>query len=75
MIISHIRGSANITIENSPGFIRRDDPAYTSLPGPSGRAPAPIDPAGKLRPHVSLSEKLNEPAAVSKWFYISSAQV
>ncbi|KAF8921997.1 inorganic diphosphatase [Mucidula mucida] len=47
----------NITIQNSPGFIRRDDPAYTSLPPDSRKAPAPIDPS------------------VSKWFYISSAQV
>ncbi|KAG7452289.1 pyrophosphatase-domain-containing protein [Guyanagaster necrorhizus] len=49
----------NITIQNSPGFIRRDDPAYTSIPPDSRKAPAPIDPSGKF----------------SKWFYISSAQV
>ncbi|CAA7265887.1 unnamed protein product [Cyclocybe aegerita] len=47
----------NVTIQNSPGFVRRDDPSYTSLPPPSGRAPEPIEPS------------------VSKWFYISSAQV
>ncbi|KAI5897995.1 inorganic pyrophosphatase [Schizophyllum commune H4-8] len=47
----------NITISNSPGFISRDDPEYTSLPSDSRKPPAPIDPS------------------VSKWFYISSAQV
>ncbi|RDB28962.1 Inorganic pyrophosphatase [Hypsizygus marmoreus] len=47
----------NITIQNSPGFVRRDDPAYTSIPADSRKPPAPVDPS------------------VSKWFYISSAQV
>jgi inorganic pyrophosphatase len=47
----------NITIANSPGFVRRDDPKYTSIPSASSKPPAPIDPS------------------VSKWFYISSAQV
>ncbi|KAG7099639.1 Inorganic pyrophosphatase [Marasmius oreades] len=47
----------NITISNSPGFVRRDDPSYTNIPPDSRKAPAPIDPS------------------VSKWFYISSAQV
>ncbi|KAH6917009.1 inorganic pyrophosphatase [Coprinopsis sp. MPI-PUGE-AT-0042] len=47
----------NITIQNSPGFVRRDDHSYTSLPADSRRTPGPIDPS------------------ISKWFYISSAQV
>lgn len=47
----------NITISNSPGFVRRDDPSYTSLPPDSRKPPAPVDPS------------------ISKWFYISSAQV
>ncbi|KAF9469849.1 inorganic pyrophosphatase [Collybia nuda] len=47
----------NITIQNSPGFVRRDDLSYTSVPADSRKPPAPIDPS------------------VSKWFYISSAQV
>jgi len=34
---------ANITIENSPGFLPRHHPSYTSLPPDSRRAPAPID--------------------------------
>lgn len=47
----------NITIQNSPGFVSRNDPAYTSLPADSRKPAAPIDPS------------------ISKWFYISSAQV
>lgn len=47
----------NITIQNSPGFVSRSDPTYTSLPADSRKPPAPIDPS------------------ISKWFYISSAQV
>ncbi|TDL28054.1 inorganic diphosphatase [Rickenella mellea] len=47
----------NITAENSPGFVRRNDPVYTSIPSDSREPPAPIDPS------------------ISKWFYISSAQV
>ncbi|KAF7436494.1 Inorganic pyrophosphatase [Pleurotus ostreatus] len=47
----------NITISNSPGFVRRDDPSYTSVPAGQRLPPAPIDPS------------------ISKWFYISSAQV
>jgi len=47
----------NVTIQNSPGYIRRDDPSYTNLPPDSRKAPAAID------------------HSVSKWFYISSAQV
>ncbi|EKM84091.1 hypothetical protein AGABI1DRAFT_97036 [Agaricus bisporus var. burnettii JB137-S8] len=33
----------NITIANSPGFVRRDDPSYTSLPPDSRKPPVPID--------------------------------
>ncbi|KAI5121321.1 hypothetical protein M0805_003788 [Coniferiporia weirii] len=47
----------NITVENSPGFIRTNDPIYTGLPAERREPPAPIDPS------------------ISKWFYISSAQV
>jgi len=35
----------NITIQNSPGFIRRDDPAYLTLPQDSRKPPAPIEPS------------------------------
>ncbi|KAE9397107.1 inorganic pyrophosphatase [Gymnopus androsaceus JB14] len=52
-----ICNSDNITIANSPEFVRRDDPKYTSVPPASVKVPALIDPS------------------VSKWFYISSAQV
>ncbi|KAI0321353.1 inorganic pyrophosphatase [Amylostereum chailletii] len=47
----------NVTIENSPGYVRTNDPSYTALPQDSRKPPAPIDPS------------------ISKWFYISSAQV
>jgi len=36
---------ANITIKNSPGFIQRDNPKYTSLPSDSRKPPAPIEPS------------------------------
>jgi len=48
---------ANLTIDGSPGQVRRNDPVYTNLPADSRKPPAPIDPS------------------ISKWFYISSAQV
>jgi hypothetical protein len=44
--ISKLFCSRNITIQNSPAFTRRDDPAYTSIPQDSKKAPAPIDPSG-----------------------------
>lgn len=37
--------SRNITIQNSPGFVSRNDPAYTNLPIDSRKPPAPIDPS------------------------------
>jgi len=47
----------NVTVENSPGFVRPTDPVYANLPPDSRKPPAPIDPS------------------ISKWFFISSAQV
>jgi len=35
----------NITIENSPGFVRRADQIYTGLPSEAAVPPAPIDPS------------------------------
>nr|GAT58991.1 gamma-tubulin RING complex protein [Mycena chlorophos] len=35
----------NITIKNSPGFLQRDHPKYTTLPADSRKTPAPIDPS------------------------------
>ncbi|KAI0363735.1 inorganic diphosphatase [Pilatotrama ljubarskyi] len=35
----------NVTVPNSPGYTRKDDPAYTSLPPDSRKPPAPIDPS------------------------------
>jgi len=48
---------ANSTIDGTPGYTRRSDALYTSIPTDSRKPPAPIDPS------------------ISKWFYISSAQV
>jgi len=48
---------ANLTVENSPGRVSKNDPVYVNLPQDSRQPPAPIDPS------------------ISKWFYISSAQV
>jgi len=69
--------SRNITISNSPGFVRRDDPSYTSLPPDSRKPPAPVDPSSELSffefSFIDLVILPEHP--VSKWFYISSAQV
>ncbi|PFH49817.1 hypothetical protein AMATHDRAFT_146758 [Amanita thiersii Skay4041] len=46
----------NITISNSPGFVRRDDPSYTSLPPDSRKPPAPIDPSVSKWFHISSSQ-------------------
>jgi hypothetical protein len=40
--------SQNVTVENSPGFVRPNDPAYANLPPDSRKPPAPIDPSSKL---------------------------
>ena len=40
--------SRNVTIQNTPGFLRRDDPSYTSLPPDSRQHPAPVDPSSKI---------------------------
>jgi inorganic pyrophosphatase len=70
--------SSNITIQKSPGFIRREDPDYASLPHDSRKPPAPIDPSGEpiyfLRVY-SLTLTFVTFPSVSKWFYISSVQV
>ena len=42
----HLR-SSNVTQENSPGLVRLNDPAYTSLPAEKREPPAPIDPSSK----------------------------
>ncbi|KAI0699370.1 inorganic diphosphatase [Cerioporus squamosus] len=35
----------NISIPNSPGYTRKDDPVYQNLPADSRKPPAPIDPS------------------------------
>ncbi|OBZ79771.1 Inorganic pyrophosphatase [Grifola frondosa] len=35
----------NISVQNSPGYVSKNDPAYTSLPPDSRKAPAPVDPS------------------------------
>ncbi|KAF8346212.1 inorganic pyrophosphatase [Amanita rubescens] len=37
----------NVTVHDSPGFTRKDDPVYTNLPSDSRKHPAPIDPSSK----------------------------
>ena len=37
--------SRNVSVPNSPGYTRKDDPAYTSLPPDSRKPPAQIDPS------------------------------
>ncbi|KAI0001713.1 inorganic diphosphatase [Russula vinacea] len=48
----------NVTNENTPGFVRSNDPSYTSLP---------LDSRKRRLPSIL--------PVLSKWFYISSAQV
>ena len=45
--------SHNITVQQSPGFLRRDDPRYTGLPLDSRKPPAPIDPSGECTHTIS----------------------
>lgn len=48
---------------------------YTNLPPDSRKVPAPIDPSGKAS-NKELVVLVTDPTfTVSKWFYISSAQV
>ena len=50
--ISHIslifEYSLNVTVPNSPGLVRRDDPVYTHLPPDSRKPPALIDNSGMI---------------------------
>lgn len=71
--------SRNVSVQNSPGYTRKDDPAYTSLPADSRKPPGPVDPSSAyisrftLEAPSDLTQNLRYP--VSKWFYIASAQV
>jgi inorganic pyrophosphatase len=38
--------SLNLTVPNSPGLVRMDDPEYANIPPDSRKPPAPIDPSG-----------------------------
>jgi inorganic pyrophosphatase len=40
--------SRNITIQNSVGFTKRDEPVYTEIPSDSRKPPAPIDASSEL---------------------------
>lgn len=65
----------NITVENSVGLISPNDPAYVNLPRATRDAPKPIEPASTcfiVPSHVPLH---SHSSLVSKWFFISSAQV
>lgn len=71
--------SRNVSVQNSPGYTRKDDPAYTSLPADSRKPPGPVDPSSAyisrstLKVLSNFTRFLRHP--VSKWFYIASAQV
>lgn len=67
--------SRNITVPNSPGHVSKNDPVYTSLPPDSRKPPAPIEPASEYSFGPAMSLYLIFVWLVSKWFYISSAQV
>jgi len=43
----------NITVQQSPGFLRRDDHRYTGLPLDSRKPPAPIDPSVSKWFHIA----------------------
>ncbi|TFL03579.1 inorganic diphosphatase [Pterulicium gracile] len=47
---------SNITIQNSPGFLNRSDPSYTSVPADSRQPPAPIDPSISKWFHISSAQ-------------------
>ncbi|KAL5640198.1 hypothetical protein ACGC1H_007467 [Rhizoctonia solani] len=44
---------ANITTPNSPGYVDRSNPIYTSLPPDSRKPPAPVDPSISKWFHIS----------------------
>ncbi|CAE6447361.1 unnamed protein product [Rhizoctonia solani] len=44
---------ANVTVPNSPGYVDRSNPVYTSLPPDSRKPPAPIDPSISKWFHIS----------------------
>ena len=67
--------SRNVTVEGSVGFVKTSDPSYTSLPADSRKPPAPIDPSSEFLSHHGAEVFVSDRTSVSKWFYISSAQV
>jgi len=52
VLILPFHNSRNVTNPNYPGFVRRDDPSYTSIPLDSRKPAAPIEPSGNI--HMSL---------------------
>ncbi|CAE6512342.1 unnamed protein product [Rhizoctonia solani] len=44
---------ANVTVPNSPGYVDRSNPIYTSIPPDSRKPPAPIDPSISKWFHIS----------------------
>ena len=67
--------SRNVAVEGSVGFVKTSDPSYTSLPADSRKPPAPIDPSSEFLSHHDTEVIVSNRLSVSKWFYISSAQV
>lgn len=66
--------SRNVTIQDSPGFTKKDDPVYTNLPPDSRKHPAPIDPSSKVD-FMAFELLYANLSAVSKLFYVSSTKV
>ncbi|KAJ1302618.1 hypothetical protein OPQ81_002935 [Rhizoctonia solani] len=44
---------ANVTVTNSPGYVDKTNPIYTSIPPDSRKPPAPIDPSINKWFHIS----------------------
>lgn len=57
VLILPFDNSRNVTNPNYPGFVRRDDPSYTSIPLDSRKPAAPIDPSGNI--HMSLRRMMH----------------
>jgi hypothetical protein len=66
----------NITLQDSFGLTRTDDPSYTSIPPACPKPPAYVDPSSEsFGSSVVCDPSTNHRMVVNKIFFISSAQV